>query len=61
MYCPLKFNPKNMDTDGFLEKDIASCEKANCQFWNTEVPEPNCTFIVIGTALNSIANSLAKP
>lgn len=37
--CPMKFNSKTLEADGFIKKETCLCDEQNCAWWrpNTEL------------------------
>jgi hypothetical protein len=31
--CPMKFNSKTLEADGFVKKDSCQCDEENCAWW----------------------------
>lgn len=33
MNCPMKFNEKTLEADGFVKKETCMCDEENCSWW----------------------------
>jgi hypothetical protein len=33
LVCPLKFNSKTLESDGYVKKETCQCDEDNCSWW----------------------------
>jgi hypothetical protein len=50
--CPMKFNSRTLEPDGFVKKDSCQCDEENCAWWRPN--SSNCSVVNLVESMNKL-------
>ena len=50
--CPMKFNSKTLEADGFVKRDCCQCDEENCAWWRASTN--NCAVLNLVESVNKL-------
>lgn len=50
--CPMKFNGKTLEADGYVKKDSCQCDEENCAWWKPETNQ--CAVLNLVETVNKL-------
>jgi hypothetical protein len=50
--CPMKFNSKTLEPDGYVKKDSCQCDEENCAWWRNSTGQ--CAVLNLVETVNKL-------
>ncbi len=50
--CPMKFNSKTLEPDGYVKKDCCQCDEENCAWWRNSTSQ--CAVLNLVETVNKL-------